>query len=374
MTPYWLLFLLPAGMALSPIKGDKIVNSIPWTIVGLLCFLMIGLRYQVGGDWDNYITYLDLARPRDFSVADTLAVAWGNATGYMILNWAVLKLGMGMYAVNIFCAAIFTVGLMKYCRKQPMPWVALAAAVPYMVYGVAMGYTRQSVAIGLFFWGLSFLREGKEFKYLVFILVACTFHASAIITAPLVLLTQKTIPKFYSLLLVLFLVVAVYVFNTVTILGGNMTLYEGYSVVFSYTATRHSPGGVIRIYMNALPVLVALFYWNRIKRISPDIRIIKWMAIISFIAIPALSFSTTLVDRLGLYLMPIQLALWPRLIAVQRTNLLRSIWAVTIIFYFAVVLFVFFNFANHASFWLPYQIYPFYGEPILPQPIGIPRQ
>ena len=108
--------------------------------------------------------------------------------------------------------------------------------------------------------------------------------------------------------------------------------------------------------------------------ISPDIKIIKWMAIISFIAIPALSFSTTLVDRLGLYLMPIQLALWPRLIAVQRTNLLRSIWAVTIIFYFAVVLFVFFNYANHASWWLPYEMYPFYGEPILPQPHAIPRQ
>ena len=85
MVPYWLLFLLPAGMALSPIKGDKIVNSIPWTIVGLLCFLMIGLRYQVGGDWDNYITYLDLARPRDFSIADTLAASYGNATGYMSL-------------------------------------------------------------------------------------------------------------------------------------------------------------------------------------------------------------------------------------------------------------------------------------------------
>ena len=147
-----------------------------------------------------------------------------------------------------------------------------------------------------------------------------------------------------------------------------------YQVVFTYTATRYSPGGVIRIAMNALPVLVALFYWNRIKMISTDYKIIKWMSIMSIIAIPALTMSTTMVDRLGLYLMPVQLALWPRLIAVQRTNLLRSIWTVAIIFYFAVVLFVFFNYANHAHFWLPYQIYPFHGEPILPKPMGIPRQ
>ena len=182
MTPYWLLFLLPAGMAFSPIKGDKNVNAIPWVTFGLLCFLMIGLRYEVGGDWGNYIIYLDMARPRDFSIGDTMVTAWGNATGYQLLSWFVIQLGMGIYAVNVVCAAIFTVGLMKFCRKQPMPWVALAAAVPYMVYGVAMGYTRQSVAIGFVLWGLSFLRERKELKYFIWVFFACTFHLSAIIT------------------------------------------------------------------------------------------------------------------------------------------------------------------------------------------------
>ena len=58
MIAYWLLFLLTAGMVFNLIKGDKNVNSIPWAIVGLLC-CMIGLRYQVGGDRDYYITYLD---------------------------------------------------------------------------------------------------------------------------------------------------------------------------------------------------------------------------------------------------------------------------------------------------------------------------
>ena len=121
MTPYWLFFLLPAGMAFSPIKGDKNVNSILWIIVGLLCIFMIGLRYQVGGDWDNYITYLDAARPRDFSLADTLATSYGNATGYMVLSWIMVQLDLGIYALNTLCAVIFTVGLMKYCRNQPMP-------------------------------------------------------------------------------------------------------------------------------------------------------------------------------------------------------------------------------------------------------------
>ena len=98
------------------------------------------------------------------------------------------------------------------------------------------------------------------------------------------------------------------------------------------------------------------------------------MAIVSIFAIPALSLSTTLVDRLGLYLMPVQLALWPRLITIQRTNLLRSIWTAVIIIYFAVVLFVFLNYANHAHHWLPYQMYPFHGEIIYPHLFPVPLQ
>ena len=117
MIPYWLLFLLPAGMAFSPIKGDKNVNSILWVIVGLLCILMIGLRYKVGGDWDNYITYIDLARPRDFSIADTLAASYGNATGYMIISWIAIQLGLGVYTLKHFLRCNFYGGLDEVLPK-----------------------------------------------------------------------------------------------------------------------------------------------------------------------------------------------------------------------------------------------------------------
>ena len=173
MTPYWLLFLLPAGMAFSPIKGDKNVNAIPWITVGLLCFLMIGLRYQVGGDWDPYLVFLDSARGVDLSLDYLLDASYGNATGYVLLNWAVSQLGLGadgIYVVNTFCGAIFMVGLVKYCRKQPIPWVALAVAIPYLVTAVSMGYSRQAVALGFFLWGLSILREGNELKYFALII------------------------------------------------------------------------------------------------------------------------------------------------------------------------------------------------------------
>ena len=133
----------------------------------------VGLRFQVGGDWDNYLTHLDKARVIGFSFSDAVAVSWGNAIGYMLVNWLALQLGWGIHFVNTFCATVFIVGLVLFCRKQPFPWIALAVAIPYMVCAVAMGYTRQSVAIGFFLWGLSILRQGNELKYFALILLDC---------------------------------------------------------------------------------------------------------------------------------------------------------------------------------------------------------
>ena len=94
---------------------------------------------------------------------------------------------------NTFCATIFIVGLVKYCRKQPIPWVALAVAIPYMVCAVAMGYTRQSAAIGFFLCGLSILRPGNELKYLVLILLGSIFHLSVIVTLPLIIFAREKV-------------------------------------------------------------------------------------------------------------------------------------------------------------------------------------
>ena len=369
MWAYWVLFLVPAGVALSPIKGDKNARYMMWAIVGLLGSLLIGFRYDVGGDWYPYLTYLFDAQSKDL-----IHVVSGprilNGSLYVLLNWIAIQLGFGIYGiyfVNTFCGVIFMVGLILYCRKQPMPWVALAVAMPYLVCAVGMGYTRQATALGFFLWGLSILRQGNELKYFALILLGCFFHLSVIITLPLMVFTRKKILWFYYPLFLLFLVGVFSLFNALT--TGSGTLIENYQIILEYTRTRYSAGAEIRTYLNATPVLMSLFFWNRIKMISPDYKIIKWMAIAGILAIPALSLGGTLIDRFGLYLMPLQVAIWPRIIAVQRTMLLRSIWISMVMAFYGFVLFVFFNFAVHARFWVPYKMWPFQSEPIYPYPI-----
>ena len=41
-----------------------------------------------------------------------------------------------------------------FVRRQPMPWLGLLVAIPYLVIVVGMGYSRQAIALGLFYWHL----------------------------------------------------------------------------------------------------------------------------------------------------------------------------------------------------------------------------
>ena len=363
MWAYWLLFLVPAGIAFSPIKGDKNVQYMMWVIVGLLGILLIGLRYQVGGDWTTYLGTLQDSQIGSVSEMRNLTAGYL----YVLLNRLAIQMGLGIsqgiYFINLICGAITMVGLIKYCQKQPMPWIALTVAVPYLICIVAMGYTRQAVALGFLLWGLSVLRIGSEGKFIGLIFLGTLFHLSLILTLPLVFFSGR---KYYWWQ---YLLCGLFIFFGLFFLLSTTGLIDVYQIIIEYyiTTTKGSfAGALIRVCMNVVPLFAAFFFWDKIKKISPDYTIIKWMAIAAFLTIPLLSFATTLVDRFALYLIPLQLALWPRLIAVQKTMLMRSTWASMILAYYGLVLFVWFNFAIHAPHWLPYRMFPFTSETIYP--------
>ena len=64
---YWFLFLAPAVWALSAARPRYGVvrsplHSLLWLLLLGGLTLAIGLRHQVGGDWGNYLPYVEAAR------------------------------------------------------------------------------------------------------------------------------------------------------------------------------------------------------------------------------------------------------------------------------------------------------------------------
>ena len=83
---------------------------------------------------------------------------------YSILNVISNKLNFGIYGVNLISGFIFSYGLILFCRSMKRQWLALTLSIPYIVIVIAMGYTRQSVALGILMIGYVVLSQGKTLK------------------------------------------------------------------------------------------------------------------------------------------------------------------------------------------------------------------
>ena len=68
-----------------------------------------------------------------------------------------------------------------------------------------------------------------------------------------------------------------------------------------------------------------------------------------------ISPSSTAVDRMSIYVMPLQIAVLSRVPLLWRPE---TIGRLLVIVYLAAVQFVWLNFAQHSNYWVPYRFFP----------------
>ena len=350
MLPYWILFLIPAWLAMTrlrPVETHATRWSGYWWVAFVLLVLMIGQRHRVGADWDQYDNLVRLA------LYDSLeqAVTQGEPA-YSLLNWLAVRMDLGPYFVNTVCAALFAWGLVVFCRAQPRPWLALVVAVPYLVTVVAMGYTRQGVAIGLVMLGLVALSDQKMLRFFVFVALAATFHKSAVILISLAVLASARYRVWKALWVGL---VCLLLF--VLLLQESVDAYTTNFIEVQYA----SAGAAFRVAMNAVPAVLFLWFRRRFALQPADRTFWIWMSLgaLVFAGLLVVSPSSAAVDRMALYWIPLQLFVLSRLPdALGQRNGQNVIWVYAVVGYSATVLLVWLLFADHAFAWLPYQFYP----------------
>lgn len=353
MLPYWLFFLVPAlaALASSPRMRVSADGTRPlridatWMLMIVALTLVIGFRYRVGGDWYNYFRYLFGAKNLNFSDLSGL-----EDPGYWALNILSTQLGFGITGVNTFGAFLFSIGLVLFCRSTPRPWLALACAMPYLVTVVAMGYTRQAIALGLAMIGLVMLGRQRFVTFALWVLAGALFHKSAVLLLPIAGLTVSR-----NRFLTLALVAGATVLGYVTLLADSAA-----HLVETYTDQNfQSSGAFIRLAMNFVPAALFLLYRNRFSFGESERKlwlIFSLLAVGMFFAFFLTNLSTAL-DRMALYIIPLQLFVFAHLPdalgAFGRRN--QPIIAM-ILLYYATVLFVWLNFAAHSYAWVPYQM------------------
>jgi len=347
--PYWLLFsVFAAGSLQHRGRSSGQGRSAPLLALGgLVVALMVGLRYEVGGDWANYIEIYN-----NFSHVELPAVLVSGDPAFSFLNWLASRLDLGVLWVNLVCGSIFAWGLITFARDQPNPWLAVVVAIPYLVIVVAMGYTRQAVAIGFIMIAITNFERRSLIYFCILLFFAAAFHKSALIVLPLLALAVGRGRIMTALTLIPTALLVYYLF-----VAGSVD-----NLMLNYVEAEYeSEGAAVRIAMNVLPALVFILFQRRFSLTDPTRRLWLNFAIASLLALAFLflSPSSAAVDRTSLYLIPLQIFVLCRLPSVfrdsKRTN---GQLVLAVIAYSAVIQFVWLNYAVNASFWLPYRLYP----------------
>lgn len=348
MLPYWLMFLVPIAVGAISNRASKDLMKCIWLLILVFFTLIIGLRFEVGGDWSNYL--------RNIGKGEGVGLVQGmlmlsSDPGYALVSWLSVNYGLGIYGSNLFAATVLMVGMVQFCRRQPLPWLGLLVAVPYMIVVFAMGYTRQAIAFGFELLALNALADARIRKFVVLILIGSMFHKSAVILLPLAALAATG-----NRLWTMFWVALCSSFGAVLILGERAdAMWESYVAGGSI----QSSGGGIRVALSALPAVIALLFPGRLFSSDSEKRLWKWIAIFTLICVPLVPFASTAVDRVVLYFMPIQIIVFSRFHRIFDEKKIRELFVLSIIGFYALVQFVWLNFANHAHAWVPYKFAPF---------------
>ncbi len=356
MLTYWLLFALPALVAL--MTETRRTGSVPtgktatpggvWVVVGIMLTLLIGFRYEVGGDWFNYFRHLE-----DVAGLPLDEVMQGSDPGYLLLNWLSLGVDGDVFGVNLMAGGIFAIGLLVFCRSLPRPWLALAVAVPYMVIVMAMGYTRQAVALGLAMLGLVALGRGSTARFVFWVMLGATFHKTAVLLLPLAALATAR----NRLVAVAWGLGSLGLGYWLFLQDAAEDLYKNY-----VEAEYQSSGALVRLAMNLVPAVILLLWRRRFRFSTGERRLWILFALVSLalFGVFLVSPASTAVDRIALYMLPLQLVVFAHLPDVLTNPKEKDVgpMVLAVVGFYGLVQFVWLNFADHAFAWVPYRFYP----------------
>jgi len=312
MIVYWLLF---SYFAIGSLITRKLtpLNKSPLLLFGLIITcVLIGFRYKVGGDWYTYEYFFTFR-------GGGMRAPPPEDPAYEFINWLIQQTPFEIWAVNLICALVFTWGLARFCLAQPQPWLSLLVAIPYMVIVVAMGYTRQAVALGILMAGLATVSKGASaVRFSIYTAGAALFHRTAVMMLPIVALGSGRNRTVNVLVGIACMVLLYDIF-----LGNGLDRF-----IHNYINAEYASSGAgIRLTMNFIAAAILLLANRRLQFNEIEWRVWRnfaWASIVLLLAL-FITPSSTAIDRMSIYVMPLQIAVLSRAPLISRPEDRKSV-------------------------------------------------
>jgi hypothetical protein len=184
------------------------LKKIPVLIGLLLPALLASMRaVSVGSDVSFYVVPLFNKAINSNSFSDYVAILGGdiNDVGYCLLNYILSRftteIGWLFFATELIIV-FFTFAGCWQLRGKAYPWLSMLFFY-FLFYNITLSTVRQSCALAISFFALSYLFE-KQFskdaiiKSIICVMVACTFHRTAVFEFAIILIAYLSLKNKFS--------------------------------------------------------------------------------------------------------------------------------------------------------------------------------
>lgn len=208
MAIYILLFFIPVILYFYYNKKQQVPYK-PFIIFFVALALFVGLGDMLGG-YDRYIygdLFDNLADGLKVGISTSssrLFIAYHSEFGYVGLNWLIGHITNNRY-IFIFCYTICMYAIIIECFKKYAKNYYLASILfMALVFFFSFTYLRQMFAAAIIGLSIKYIIERKFLRFCVILLVAFSFHNSAIIFFPMYFIANKKNSK-SKILIIMFI-------------------------------------------------------------------------------------------------------------------------------------------------------------------------
>lgn len=346
------LFVKPRSLVTNESKVFNDISLQAGTLFFLFPVVMIGLRSSV----NDTPAYINMFNNLHSSFSEIIAKgSWDHGISWDIYQWFIKYcIKNDVYVFFMITAIIQSGAIVKLYRKYSNDYgYSVLLFFLSMSFLNMMGGIRQQMAACVIFYGIDWLFESKNIRFVVLVLFASTIHFSAIIWIPILFVVQgKSFDKKTVMLSALLIIIIIYLNRFTDMLSDalEMTAYDGYTQQFAVD----DGANIIHALIAAVPIGIALIGKKNIdlkndRRIHMLVNIAFVNLLINILA----SFTSgILIGRLPMYIDVFSYALIPILLySIFESKSERLMKILAVIFYFAYALYYMLSIGlNYSSF------------------------
>ncbi|OKL36552.1 EpsG family protein [Domibacillus mangrovi] len=303
-----------------PIKPNKLL------VVGTLLSLILisGLRSGIG---DTFF-YKHIYELNNFT--------WEYITSQKDIGFGILQMLLQKVSddaqILIFTTALITNVLIVFIlyKYSRMFEVSLYVYITGGLFLISMNGIRQILAAAIAFTAIKFLMEGNWIKYMLVVLLASTFHQSALVLIPIYFVVRFKAWSKATIAVVLLAVLIVIGFDQFSTLLFSTIQDTQYG---HYDNFNEGGANFLRVAVEALPLVIAFLGREKLRELFPKGDVVINMALLGFVFM-LISTQNWIFARFAIYFSLYQLILISWVVKLFREKDEKLVYYGIIVCYF----------------------------------------